>query len=116
AGGSISWQKKLFALNPVGDAVCTTCQVLVPRGTTNKSRANMSNLVAHYRNYHSEKLAEAYQARESKMKQRGGKAKQATLDIVVNKSREERLKEGIADFVIVDQQPLSVVEEQTFMR
>ncbi|CAM9685021.1 unnamed protein product [Discosporangium mesarthrocarpum] len=50
------------------------------------------------------------------MKQRGGKAKQPTLDIVVNKSREERLKEGIADFVIVDQQPLSVVEEQTFRR
>ncbi|CAN0395693.1 unnamed protein product, partial [Discosporangium mesarthrocarpum] len=35
---------------------------------------------------------------------------------VVNKSREERLKEGIADFVIVDQQPLSVVEKQTFRR
>ncbi|CAM9157960.1 unnamed protein product, partial [Discosporangium mesarthrocarpum] len=34
----------------------------------------------------------------------------------VNKSREERLKEGIVDFVIVDQQPLSVVEEQTFRR
>ncbi|CAN0024555.1 unnamed protein product, partial [Discosporangium mesarthrocarpum] len=34
----------------------------------------------------------------------------------VNKWREERLKEGIADFVIVDQQPLSVVEEQTFRR
>ncbi|CAM9349171.1 unnamed protein product, partial [Discosporangium mesarthrocarpum] len=33
-----------------------------------------------------------------------------------NKSREERLREGIADFVIVDQQPLSVVEEQTFRR
>ncbi|CAN0365850.1 unnamed protein product, partial [Discosporangium mesarthrocarpum] len=75
-----------------------------------------SNLVAHYRNYHSEKLAEAYQARESKMKQKWGKAKQATLDIVVNKSREESLKEGIADFVIVDQQPLSVVEEQAFRR
>ncbi|CAN0177420.1 unnamed protein product [Discosporangium mesarthrocarpum] len=50
------------------------------------------------------------------MKQRGGKPKRATLDIVVNKSREERLKEGIADFVIVDQQPLGVVEEQTFRR
>ncbi|CAM9585774.1 unnamed protein product, partial [Discosporangium mesarthrocarpum] len=33
----------------------------------------------------------------------------------VNKSREERLKEGIADFVKVDQ-PLSGVEEQTFRR
>ncbi|CAM9285869.1 unnamed protein product, partial [Discosporangium mesarthrocarpum] len=97
-------------------AVCTTCQLLVPRGTTKKSRANTSNLVAHYRNYHSEKLAEAYQARESKTKQKGGKANQATLDLVVNKSREERLKEGIADYVIVDQQPLSVVEEQTFRR
>ncbi|CAM9381972.1 unnamed protein product [Discosporangium mesarthrocarpum] len=115
-GRSIVWQENLFALNPVGDAVCTTCQVLVPRSTTTrKSRANTSNLVAHYRNYHSEKLAEAYQTRESKMKQRDGKAKQATLDIV-NKSREERLMEGIADFVIVDQQPLSVVEEQTFRR
>ncbi|CAM9520517.1 unnamed protein product, partial [Discosporangium mesarthrocarpum] len=28
----------------------------------------------------------------------------------------ERLKEGIADFVVVDQQPLSVAEEQTFRR
>ncbi|CAM9699164.1 unnamed protein product, partial [Discosporangium mesarthrocarpum] len=77
---------------------------------------NTSNLVAHYRNYHGEKLAEVYQARESKMKQRGGKAKQATLDIVVNKSRKERLKEGIADFMTVDQRPLSVVEAQTFRR
>ncbi|CAM9858359.1 unnamed protein product, partial [Discosporangium mesarthrocarpum] len=34
----------------------------------------------------------------------------------INKWREESLKEGIADFVIVDQQPLSVVEEQTFRR
>ncbi|CAN0113740.1 unnamed protein product, partial [Discosporangium mesarthrocarpum] len=34
----------------------------------------------------------------------------------VNKWREERLKERIADFVVVDQQPLSVVEEQTFRR
>ncbi|CAM9768017.1 unnamed protein product [Discosporangium mesarthrocarpum] len=49
------------------------------------------------------------------MKQRGGEAKQATLDIV-NKSRDKRLKKGIADFVIVDQQPLSVIEEQTFRR
>ncbi|CAN0088021.1 unnamed protein product, partial [Discosporangium mesarthrocarpum] len=110
------WQENFFALNPVGDAVCTTCQFPVPRGTTKKSRANTSNLVAHYRNYHSEKLAEEYQARESKTKQRGGEAKQATLDIVVNKPREERLKEGIAYFVIADQQPLSVVEEQTFRR
>ncbi|CAM9578313.1 unnamed protein product, partial [Discosporangium mesarthrocarpum] len=34
----------------------------------------------------------------------------------VNKSREESLQEGIADFLIVDQQPLSVVKEQTFRR
>ncbi|CAN0097158.1 unnamed protein product, partial [Discosporangium mesarthrocarpum] len=88
----------------------------VPRGITKKSRANTSNLVAHYGKCHSEKLAEAYQARESKMKQGGKKANQATLDNVVNKSREERLKDGIADLVIVDQQPLSAVEEQTFRR
>ncbi|CAM9743736.1 unnamed protein product [Discosporangium mesarthrocarpum] len=50
------------------------------------------------------------------MKQRGGEAKQAVPNIVVDKSREESLKEGIADFVIVDQQPLNVVEEQTFRR
>ncbi|CAN0057996.1 unnamed protein product, partial [Discosporangium mesarthrocarpum] len=106
---SIVWKDSLFALSPVGDAVCTTCRILVRRGTTKKSRVNTSNLVAHYGNYHSEKLVEAYQARESKIKWREGERKQASLDIV-------RLKEGIADFVIVDQQPLSVVEEQTFSR
>ncbi|CAN0204402.1 unnamed protein product, partial [Discosporangium mesarthrocarpum] len=85
-------------------AVCTTCQVLIPQGST-KSRANTSTLVSHNRTYHSEKT---YQARESKMKQGGGKAKQAKDDIVVNKGREERITEGIADFVIVDRQPLNV--------
>ncbi|CAN0024623.1 unnamed protein product, partial [Discosporangium mesarthrocarpum] len=70
-GWSTVWKENHFALNPVGDAVCTTCQVLVPRGTTKKSRTNTSNLVAHYRNYQSKKLAEAYQGRESKMN-RGG--------------------------------------------
>ncbi|CAN0413553.1 unnamed protein product [Discosporangium mesarthrocarpum] len=109
------WTQKLFLENAEGEAVCTTCEAIVGRGSTKKSRANASNLVSHYQHHHKDEYAKARKAEQAIQDQKA-RGKHGTLDNASSQSRGGCLKKGITDFVILDQQPLNVVAAASFKR
>ncbi|CAM9806581.1 unnamed protein product [Discosporangium mesarthrocarpum] len=114
-GRAMVWTQNLFLENAEGEAVCTTCEAIVGRGLTKKSQVNTPNLVSHYQHHHKDEYAKAHKA-EQAMRDQKARGKQGTLDDAFSQSREERLKEGITGFVILDQQPLNVVATMSFKR
>ncbi|CAN0024016.1 unnamed protein product, partial [Discosporangium mesarthrocarpum] len=114
-GRAMVWTQKLFLENAEGEAVCTTCETIIGRGSTKKYRTNRSNLVSHYQRHHKDEYSKARKA-EQAMQDQKARGNQGTLDNAFSRSREERLKEGITDFVILDQQPLNVVAATSYKR
>ncbi|CAN0191874.1 unnamed protein product, partial [Discosporangium mesarthrocarpum] len=98
-----------------GEAICTTCEAIVGRGSTKKSMATTSNLVSYYQHHHKDEYSKARKAEQATQDQKA-RGNQGTLDNAFSRCREERLKEGITDFVPLDQQPLYVVAATSFKR
>ena len=115
-----------FELDAEKDATarCKSCKKDVSRGGNDSGRYNTTNLIKHLKKYHGELHEEFAKATENKKRQHGSSLTQPTL-LDTFKSREKLTRESkkakeitehIAHFIVLDDQPLSVVNNVGFRR
>ncbi|KAL0147209.1 hypothetical protein M9458_057486 [Cirrhinus mrigala] len=120
---SAMWQ--YFSLKSEKDSVaqCNTCHAQVSRGGTEPGKFNTSNLIAHLKQHH-KTLHEDFRKTTELKKQSSGNFKQPTLPETLTKRdkfpRDSKmaltLTEKICQFIVLDDQPLSVVSNIGFKR
>ncbi|KAI2648014.1 Zinc finger BED domain-containing protein 4 [Labeo rohita] len=120
---SAVWQ--YFSLKSENDSVaqCNTCHAQVSRGGTEPGKFNTSNLIAHLKQHH-KTLHEDFRKTTELKKQSSGNFKQPTLPETLAKRdkfpRDSKkaltLTEKICQFIVLDDQPLSVVSNIGFKR
>ncbi|KAL0181676.1 hypothetical protein M9458_024082, partial [Cirrhinus mrigala] len=120
---SAVWQ--YFSLKSEKDSVaqCNTCHAQVSRGGTEPGKFNTSNLIAHLKQHH-KTLHEDFRKTTELKKQSSGNFKQPTLPKTLAKRdkfpRDSKkaltLTEKICQFIVLDDQPLSVVSNIGFKR
>ncbi|KAK0140436.1 Zinc finger BED domain-containing protein 4 [Merluccius polli] len=116
---------KCFTINSDKDvaAKCNICHAQVSRGGTEPGRLNTSNLIAHLKKYH-RKEHEDFRTSSKAKQQTSGSLPQPTL--AESFARRDKLPrdgkkalaitEKIAQFIVLDDQPLSVVSNVGFKR
>ena len=116
---------KYFTVNSDKDvaAKCNICQAQVSRGGTEPGRFNTSNLIAHLKKHHKKEHEDFRESSKAKQ-QASGSLQQPTLaesfarrDKLPRDSKKAMaITEKIAQFIVLDDQPLSVVSNVGFKR
>jgi len=104
------WRYFTIVMPTSSNAVCSICQVNVPRGGDKTSNYNTTNLMKHLQRFNKLK------------KQKGEGAKQLTLEETTERIQKfphgsvkaAKITESILNFIVMDGQPLSVVENKGF--
>lgn len=115
---SVIWRYFTIVMPTSSHAVCSICQVNVPRGGDKTSNYNTTNLMKHLQRFHPKEHAEFNKLKKQK---RDG-TKQLTLEETTEKNQKfphgsvkaAKITESILNFIVMDGQPLSVVENKGF--
>lgn len=120
---SAVWQ--YFSLKSEKDvaAECKTCHAQVSRGGTEPGKFNTTNLIAHLKQHHKNQHEDFRKTTEAKT-QTSGSLKQPTLSETFAKrdklprdgKKALAITEKIGQFIVLDDQPLSVVSNVGFKR
>ena len=123
AKGSAVWKYFTLATPTSLSAACNICKQNVSRGGSSMTKYNTTNLIKHLKKHHAKEHAEFLQL--NKTKEAGDNtAQQLTLTDAFqrrNKFPKESLKalaitQKVLEFIVLDAQPMSVVEDEGFRR
>ena len=123
AKGSAVWKYFTLATPTTFLAVCNVCKQNVSRGGGSITKYNTTNLIKHLKKHHAKEHSEFLQL--NKTKEAGDNtAQQLTLTDAFqrcNKFPTESLKalaiiQKVLEFIVLDAQPMSVVEDEGFRR
>ena len=107
----------------VGKAVCNACKVSVSTGATVAKTANTSNLWSHLRSHHKE-IYEAAKKEQREMESQKAPSHQPTVADPFQRQKQwansdeksKQIDKLIAEMIITDNQPFSVVSDVGFQR
>ncbi|KAL6463619.1 hypothetical protein MHYP_G00280100 [Metynnis hypsauchen] len=106
-------------------ATCNICKTNVARGGGSTARYNTTNLIRHLQNYHAKEHGEFLTLTLQSKKQAGDdKTKQLTVvdalerreKFPANSMKATKITEKVLEFIVLDAQPISVVEDGGFRR
>lgn len=114
------WKHSKIETEASPTASCNVCKADVPRGGKNRASFNTTNLIRHLRNNHKQQHSEYIAAKEAATTT----LKQPTLSETLkrkeklpeNCERAKKITAKIAEFIALDDQPLSVTENVGFRR
>ncbi len=98
-------------------ATCNICNAKVVRGGDNVAKFNTTNLNKHLQKHHAKEHAELRTKAESTVKQLTlVDALQRRDKLPAGSVKATNIKEKVMEFIVLDSQPLSVVENEGFRR
>ena len=116
---SVVW--KYYTLKSEGSptASCNVCKAEVPRGGTSRASFNTTNLIRHLKTKHKQTYSEYVAATEAAAALRQPTLKETFKNkekLSENSDRAKAITAAIAEFMALDDQPLSVVANPGFRR
>ncbi|XP_023694530.2 zinc finger BED domain-containing protein 4-like isoform X1 [Paramormyrops kingsleyae] len=118
---SAIWKYFTLETTTSSTAICNLCKIKVSRGGSSVAVYNTTNLIKHLKNHHTEEHEEFRQAKQKKDEE---SKKQLTLPeaysrhekLPNNSPKAAKITEKVLEFIVLDDQPLSVVDNVGFRR